>query len=179
MCWIKTQTELIKCRRRVMALEERIAVLEAMLDQTMPPDPPEIYKAVSNKYIWAAFAEIFPEYMRHVYISDAQYKVCHISDIRRFVEWSNVNVFPYQREWHDCDDFAFALVGEFSKYPEWSAYPVALIWSSWGKDVYHAYVCVVAMDDDGVPRVYYIEPQNDWEIARESVEGQELCLLVI
>jgi len=76
-----------------------------------------------------------------------------------------------------CDDFALALAGDFAKFPGWSSFPVTFMWGSYYGG--HAFCTAVAWPSfkDRTPAVYFIEPQNDWEIALESVKGTELWLL--
>ncbi len=51
------------------------------------------------------------------------------------------------------------------------------MWGEYGGG--HAFCTAIAWPsfDNRTPTTYYIEPQNDWEIARESVEGTRLWLL--
>ena len=78
-----------------------------------------------------------------------------------------------------CDDFAAALAGSFARFPQWSGFPVAAIWGSFHGG--HAFCTAVAWPslEDRTPAIYYIEPQSDWEIAPEHVEGTDLWLLRI
>jgi hypothetical protein len=163
----KTNAELIQLRARVKELE---ALLE-------PPSAPAIKGTISASVIERLYAEIFPRQKDAIFISDSVFEITAIDELRRFVEWDNVNIFKYTSEYHDCDDFALALAGDFAKFPGWSGFPVTFMWGSYYGG--HAFCTAVAWPSfkDKTPRVYFIEPQNDWEIAPESVQGTELWLL--
>lgn len=166
--------ELLKAKRQIKELEASLAELRERL---LPPEPPAIKGVVLHSVIRSLYTQIFPTGMDRVYISDLQYEITTISELRRFIDWDNTNVFPYISEFHDCDDFALALAGDFAKYPEWSGFPVSFIWG----DLYggHAFCTCVAWKslDDRTPTVFFIEPQNDHEIAAETVADMELWLL--
>jgi hypothetical protein len=122
--------------------------------------------------------QIFPNDMDKVYISDKEFELTSISEMRRFIDWDNTNSYPYVKEIHDCDDFAIALAGSFAKYPEWSGFPQSFIWAKLGLG-HHAFAICVAWPsfEDRTPTVYFIEPQNDWEMAEEMLEEMKLTLL--
>ena len=105
------------------------------------------------------------------------FEITTIVELRRFIAWSVVDKYPYTSEIHDCDDFALALAGEFARYPEWSGFPVTYVWGSYGGG--HAFCTAVAWPSltKKTPTIYYIEPQNDFEMAEEMVEDMELWLL--
>lgn len=166
--------ELVKAKRRIKELEAEVTELRERL---LPPEPPAIKGTIGRLQIVDLYQQIFPTGMDKLYISDLQYEITAISELRRFVDWDDTNIFPYVSEIHDCDDFALALAGDFAKYPEWSGFPVSFIWG----DLYggHAFCTCVAWKslEDRTPTVYFMEPQNDHEIAAETVEDMELWLL--
>lgn len=163
------------CSRYTAELESENRRLKQLV--LPPPVAPTIKGYISGTEIFELYAEIFPNDARQIYISDETYEITAISEIRRFVAWSNVNAIKYVPELLDCDDFALALAGEFARYPGWSGFPVTFIWGEYAGG--HAFCTAVAWPSftNRTPAVYYIEPQNDWEIAAESVEGTRLWLL--
>ncbi len=166
--------DIFKANSELTRLRARVKELEALLE---PPAAPTIKGAISTRAIQNLYAEIFPRQQGAIHISDSVFEITAISELRRFVKWDNTNIFKYTSEYHDCDDFAMALAGDFAKYPGWSGFPVTFMWGSYYGG--HAFCTAVAWPSftDRTPRVYFIEPQNDWEIAPESVEGTELWLL--
>ena len=160
-----------------MTYSRLLAKLQRIKSKVIPPEPPEIRGRIGNDELVRLYETIFPEARHCLYIADAYSEITAISEIRRFVDWDITNIFPYEAEIHDCDDFALALAGDFAKYPGWSGFPVTFIWG----DLYggHAFATAVAWRSlaERVPAVYFIEPQNDWEIAREQVEGMEVWLI--
>jgi len=143
-----------------------------------PPSPPTIKHTISRKEVYDLYAEIFPDQKDKIFMSDSEYEITSIAEIRRFVEWSKVDKIEYGG-FIDCDDFALALAGEFARYDGWSGFPVAIIWG----DIYggHAINTCVAYEseEDKTPRAYYIEPQTDGELVAEMVESMALWLLPI
>ena len=154
-----------------------LEILEEIYDFIKVPDAPTIKGTIAGAEIRALYKEIFPTGGARIYIGDHDYGITAISELRRFIKWDNVNIFPYIAEIHDCDDFAKALAGDFAKYPEWSEFPATDIWGTFIGG--HAFFTAVAWPsfEDRTPTVYYIEPQNDWELAQEMVEDMDLWLL--
>jgi len=165
---------LLEAKRRVKELEAEVAKLKGRLE---PPKPPQIKDVISWSEVLQLYCAIFPEQADRIFVADSEYEITAISEIRRFIDWDDVNIFPYTSEYHDCDDFALALAGDFAKYPGWSGFPVTFIWGDYLDG--HAFSTCVAWKSfkERIPTVYFIEPQNDHEIAMESVEGMELWLL--
>jgi len=156
---------------------DTLSKLEAIRDYVIPPPAPAVKDWISGEAVFNLYGAVFPKYRGRIFLSDEGYEITAISELRRFINWSTVNKYPYTEETHDCDDSALALAGEFAKYPGWSGFPTAYIWGSlYGG---HAFFTAIAWPSftDRTPTTYYIEPQNDWEIAEESVEGMELWLL--
>lgn len=185
MCLI---TEHAKAKQRIGELEEQVVKLEAeagslqttiksVEEQLIPPEGPTVKEVISRTIIESLYEEIFPSAGSKVFIADIEYEITAISELRRFIEWDNTNIFRYVAELHDCDDFALALAGDFAKYPEWSGFPASFIWGNlYGG---HAFFTCVAWKslEDKTPTVFFVEPQNDHEIAEEMVADMELWLL--
>jgi len=165
----KLVLELTNARRRIKELEQRLT----------PPSPSGLTGNITGGAIRQLLTDIFPAQSGDIHISDSDYKITTINELRRFIDWDDANIFPYTSQYHDCDDFALALAGDFAKYPEWSAFPVSFIWG----DLYdgHAFGIAIAWPslEDRTPTAYFVEPQNDHEIAMETVEDMILWLLPI
>ena len=175
-------------KRRLQKLEEELRLSrldvstlivenEELRARLTPPAAPTERGQISNADLLQLLLKVFPGKEDKIKISDKMFEVTAISELRRFIEWDNTNIFPYVSEFHDCDDFAMALAGDFAKYPEWSGFPVSFIWG----DLYggHAFAIAVAWPslEDRNPTVYFSEPQSDLELAMEVVEDMELWLL--
>jgi len=89
--------------------------------------PPEVTGDIIGGAIRQLLTELFPIQSGDIYISDANYKITTIGELRRFIDWNDTNIFPYTSGYHDCD--YFALAGDFAKYPEWSAFPMSFSYS--------------------------------------------------
>jgi len=149
------------------------ALAETWMNQCLamqPPDPPEIVGLLSVNEIIELYVECFPSIMPdlnyHMLVLDGTYQLTTMDEVRRFVEWDNTNLFKYVPDILDCDDFAAHLWGAFA-IPGWSGLPVALVVGGG-----HAFCSVVALGEDGEPHIHFIEPQTDFEIAYETMEGQ-------
>jgi len=157
-----------------------VAERDALVAAATPPSPPfpDQIEVLDASVIRDLMESTFPGYRDKIFISDRQYLITSIDQIRVFIDWDNTNIFKYQAEYSDCDDFALALAGAFAKYPGWSGFPVTYVWGNYGIGP-HAFVIAVAWpsQSERVPTLYYIEPQTDHEIAQETVEGMELMLL--
>ena len=144
-----------------------------------PPPAPTVKDKISAQEVRELYEEIFPDNKDKIFLSDTEFKITAISEIRRFVEWDNTDEFGYVKNEHDCDDFAESLAGSFSKYPEWSGYATSDIWGNYLNG--HAFFTAVAWPsfEDRTPTVFYVEPQNDHEVVAEMVEGTELWMIAI
>lgn len=165
-------------RADITARDNQIKHLTANL---LPPDPPENPDTIDFGKLRELYTEVFPLYTTKFNYSDSIYQITTIANIREFVDWSQVNTMLYE-PWVDCDDFTFALMGDFSRYRSWSGFPVALVWGYWPeRNVAHAFISVVAYESETnkTPRIYYIEPQNDQEIIMEGMGEFQLYILVV
>jgi len=144
-----------------------------------PPAPPDEKGAIQFLPLWEMLKAVWPDGAKEnrLYVSDNTFEICTIADLRRFVEWDKTDLLNYVGEALDCDDFAQALAGDFARYKEWSGFPVGIIWGALFGG--HAFTIAVAWPslEDRTPRLYYIEPQGDWELAPEMVEAMVLWLV--
>ena len=168
--------ELTEAKRRIKKLESEVNKLQVKLT---PPEAPTVKGKILGTELLQLLSSVFPHYVDKIYLSDNEYEITAISELRKFIDWDNTNAYPYVAEIHDCDDFAEALSGSFAKHPGWSGFPVTDLWGSYGGG--HAFFIAVAWSsfEDRAPSIFYVEPQNDWEIGKESVEGMELWLLAM
>lgn len=153
--------------------------LKAIYDYIKVPEPPAIKGSISGDMVLQIYSDIFPNARDKIFISDSVYEITAISEIRRFVDWDKTDIGIYVPDKVDCDDFSLTLAGDFARYPGWAGFPVSFIWGTlYGG---HAFVTALAWPsfEDRTPRAYFIEPQNDHEIAEESVEEMSLWLLAI
>jgi hypothetical protein len=83
---------------------------------------------------------------------------------------SSINLHSYVPEFHDCDDFAYQLLGQLST-PAWSQTAVGMVWTNT-----HALNCFI--DESG--KFYFIEPQTGKIQERlENWQGNEILFIVI
>jgi len=89
---------------------------------------------------------------------DSWYKTTKFLEYDRFIDNDKTNWNKYQPEYTDCDDFAIALWGSFSKNPNWSSLAFGVVCADFnnGKNA-HAFNIFITNDHS----VFYCEPQND------------------
>jgi len=119
----------------------------------------ELCRFIKNKFPTAS-----------LWLSDAQYTLCHYDDVAYFLAQSQINNLQYTAEDMDCDDFAAALWGEFS-VPPWSKLAIGYLWTE-----VHALNCVVTED----MRFLFLEPQtNELQEDLVSWQGSQPRLIII
>ena len=111
---------------------------------------PDATKLVDSAFIFNILNAVMPS-ATHIYISDNQYQLCSESDINSFLVADDTNKAAYVADLHDCDDFSYRLMGQFST-PEWSGIAFGIVWTD-----KHALNCLI--DDKG--KFYFVEPQTD------------------
>ena len=164
-------------RNRTIIAEQARQLAEGI----SPPAPPTILGTLDASLHRALYTAIFPAYTNRMYWADNTWLITARGEMQRFINWSDVNKFPFTAEIKDCDDAAAALYGEFAKYPQWSGYPANLIWGRWpNENRAHAFYTEVSWPSfaNRTPTVYLVEPQTDLELSIEIFEGMELLLLV-
>jgi hypothetical protein len=136
-------------------------------------DPNPIYTLIQNRWGMTMFNE------GKVLASSGQYKITTIDSLMEFVRFTKVNQYPYVPTFHDCPDFAYALLGKFCNTPQW-----------WGT----ALGVVTIMSDAGWHRLNIaftypsstnhtltmnlIEPQTA-SIIDAAFVGREACLVLL
>lgn len=88
-------------------------------------------------------------------VKDTYFKLAPLLEYRRMIEYSTVDKRLYVNEFYDCEDFAYALKGEFS-IPKWAALPFGMVYL-YKDGVYHAMNIFI----DSNRQIWIVEPQND------------------
>jgi len=110
---------------------------------------PQSTKKITMGALYTLLRQKAPE--GQIFLSDREYKLCHINDITAFLVHSVVDRGKYVADRFDCDDFSFRLMGEFS-VPGWAELAFGIVWTN-----KHAFNCFVNEDK----RLQFVEPQND------------------
>jgi len=133
-----------------------IETLRNILGLTELGKPKDTKKTTSND-IFQLIAAVLG-YYPNVKFFDDDYKTTTLEEYKRFIQYSKVNWLTYESEYFDCDDFAIALWGEFTKTKYWSGLAFGEISVHNKKtDGCHALNIFITNDE----AVYYCEPQND------------------
>jgi len=85
-----------------------------------------------------------------IYVLDENYNLTNTENLKKFLKKDKINWILYQKEKHDCDDFAIKLWAKFKKlYPNF-AFGFAISYS-------HAFNVFI---DDKL-KIWIVEPQTD------------------
>ena len=133
---------------------ERHQVPEPMPAPEPEPMPqPEIWGDVTGTELRKELSQYFPP--GNIYIADGLYLTTNVASMERFLAWDQTNRMPWVKEWSDCDDRAFRLLGQLC-VPDWDCLPCGFIWANFGRGA-HAINLFCDCHHD----LYYIEPQTD------------------
>lgn len=86
-----------------------------------------------------------------MYLVDRKYQLISRVEMIRFLNYDKTELIKYVPEYHDCDDFSFRLMGQFS-VPEWSGIAFGIAFSKG-----HAFNIFIGSDK----KIWIIEPQKD------------------
>ncbi len=126
-------------------------------------------KQVDDNYIFNILNDLTPS-ATHIYLSDNKYWLCSKTNIKTFLSLDATNKDEYVREEHDCDDFAYRLMGQLSTQ-EWSGIAFGIVWTN-----IHALNCFI--DKSG--KFWFIEPQTDKLNNKLEVwEGTEILFIMM
>ncbi len=168
----------LQLQEAVTENDSLIAETKSLREQLLPPPAPTVKGTISGDAVRTIYAKLFSKQASKIFISDRKFDITTIAEIRRFVKWSVIDEIKYVAEKFDCDDFAMALAGQFSMYPEWSAYPVTFMWASFIIGG-HAFNTVIAWpsEEDRTPTAYFIEPQTDAPMNPALIKSLNLTVL--
>jgi hypothetical protein len=116
-------------------------------------DPPKETEDIGWFDCYSLLQAEFPN--AKLYLSDNEYKTAPLGEYKRFLSASQVDKHKYVSEYFDCDDFSYALMGEFS-IPKWSALAFGIVWTetTTGNHALNFFI-------DNNLDVWLIEPQTD------------------
>ena len=88
-------------------------------------------------------------------ITDREFKLVDIPHLREFLLGNPVSERKYVKERHDCDDFAYILQGDVTRWDSDLAFGIihGLTPDGYG----HAFNVCIGIDKE----IYFVEPQND------------------
>jgi len=91
-----------------------------------------------------------------IYLVDRTYQLISKAEMERFLKQDLTDLQEYVAEFHDCDDFSWALLGSISA-KEWSGIAFGFAFSNT-----HAFNIFVSDEKE----VYIVEPQRDliWKV---------------
>ena len=130
--------------------------------------PPVSDKSIKIDELRRLLRGQFPD--AQIFLSDMDYKLCSIDDVNYFLKQDKTDKIKYQREYWDCDDASYRLLGQFS-IPGWSALCFGICWSD-----LHSLNCFL----DEAKQFWFVEPQKD-TIQKNLSEwqGSKIRLIII
>ena len=87
--------------------------------------------------------------------ADGSYKLVNRPSLEYFLASSKISEYLYTKESFDCDDFAFALMGDITKWDADLAFGIIWVITATGNG--HALNWFI----DGEKKLWLVEPQND------------------
>ena len=115
--------------------------------------PPVNTKKINMEEIYSILDAQFPK--AETWVSDNEYQTTTFSEYERFLHWNQVDKRLYIKEYYDCDDFSFQLMGD-SQIPGWSSLAFGILWTSTPNGG-HAVNFFIDNNYD----IWIVEPQND------------------
>ena len=105
-----------------------------------------------------------------LHITDRTFKLVDIPHLREFLLGNPVSERKYAKERHDCDDFAYILQGDVTRWDSDLAFGIIHGRDENGNS--HAWNVCIGTDH----KIYFVEPQNDrvWK-----AEGEWKIWLVV
>ena len=140
-------------------------LIRAITGQPEPVNLPELeYSGEMDIHeLSSLLIDRFPE--AELYLPDAIYNTCTVTDLERFLKWDKTNHTQYEAQVYDCDDFAWRLKGQLTQ-GKWASIPFGVIWTEG-----HALNLFV----DNLRRIYFVEPQSDKiQTVLEAWQGSKL-----
>jgi len=137
-------------------------------------DPNPIYNLILPR--WGA--DLFNQ--GKVIASSGQYKITTIDSLMEFVRFTGVNKLQYIPTFHDCVDYAYALLGKFCNTPEWWGTALGVVsimsdGSGWHRlNIAFAYPSTT----NRTLTLYLIEPQSA-SIVDAAYQNREACLVLL
>jgi hypothetical protein len=123
---------------------------------------PEIYGKIENAELRKILKITCP--YGSIYLSDLKYDLTSKDEIERFLWGDKTNEYTYKKEFMDCDDFSYRLMGNLS-IPGWSSLAFGIAWS--GKHAFNIFL-------DHKERLWIVEPQNDSVISSKQAEKLDM-----
>jgi hypothetical protein len=96
---------------------------------------------------------------------DTVYRVPSLSAFKQFLEVDDLNLYHYQKERFDCDDFAWVLKGRAAE----NSVPLGVVTLNQWKENENHRLNLFVTKEDGKLMVYLVEPQSDkvWPLNEE------------
>lgn len=153
---VELYEKLTRVENQVVVLEQNVATLQGVVIK--PPAKSKlktIDKAALKKVIKDTTAA------SHVFLSDRTFQTCPLSELKRFLKANKTDLFNYEAEEFDCDDFSYRLMGQMS-VPGWSHLCFGICWTK--KHAFNVFY-------DGTD-IYVVEPQNDLIIKYDDIQRE-------
>ena len=113
---------------------------------------------ISKEDIIAALDDAFQEvYTYYLHFGDSEYIDARMNSINEVVESDTIDMWAY-RDFFDCEDFAFGLMGAFHHNEYTAAMAIFVFYVSWEDAGTHSHA-LNGFYNDG--QIILIEPQND------------------
>ncbi len=123
--------------------------IQAVVDAMSPPQ-----QAGSKRIDRRVLSSLVPTSDGFVKVTDRDYKRVDRAALERFLQFNRVDRRVYRKTANDCDDFAYILMGDVTRWDSDLAFGIAMVSRPSGR---HALNCFVGLD----MQMYLVEPQTD------------------
>ena len=102
----------------------------------------------------AEVSAILTPFTTNLWLSDGIFETINTKNLQDFLAVNDVNTFKYESERRDCDDFAYMLQGDITRW-----YPAGSMGIVWGICYGNAHAWNFFIDEN--MKVKFLEPQTD------------------
>lgn len=122
----------------------------------MPDDmpQPDLLGDITGSELRRELWKYFP--FDNVHIADGLYLTTDIASLERFLAWDKTNEMEYRKEFFDCDNSTFKLLGKLRGNPNWDCTPSGLFWGDFGHGNHSLNIFCDYQHD-----LFFVEPQTD------------------
>lgn len=138
----------------------------------VPEDMPQPIEAgsITGAELRHELCRFFPP--QDIHIADGLYLTTDVASMECWLAWDKTDAMEYRREFFDCDNFSFRVLGRLRGTPNWDATPSGLFWGNFGQGA-HA----VNLFCDYQHDLYFIEPQTDGIIPVRKLSQVQLIVV--
>lgn len=103
-------------------------------------------------------------------LSDPSYKLVYLTQLQKFLRRNGTSERTYKAVSNDCDDFAFVLMGDVTRWDPDLAF--GIVWAYSLAGVYHAMNILIDLEKE----IRFVEPQTDEVLSTEGWDARFILM---